>query len=503
MKSKKLLCSLLSLGFMMSSSCSAIFAIENSYAPGVTVEANTTGENTDSDYIVTFVYEDIDDEREAVKVELTGGFQFYNPDEVGDYNAAGDNSAIPSYTAYEYEKGMFPAGYGINNDTAIYELKQIEGERFEIALPLPADLYYYDYVVYYDDGSSVTIQDPANPSPANAFNGHDAGHSLVYVGDSTTAIAGQEYVYPRTDGKTGTYSFVTYTAIDGTEQPLGVYLPYGYDASQTYKTIYVSHGGGGNEAEWMSIGAIPNIMDNLIAEGSVADAIVVTMDNTHFGWDNDTIVPNVVDYIIPYIEDNYSVSTEAKDRAFCGLSMGSMTTNMMLRNVPGEFGYYGPFSGGNRDLDGNNYDAEALNNVTIYMTAGCIDMALNNNQGISSVDFMEMLDSINVDYTFELKNGAHDWYVWRDSFTTFVKDVLWDNISVDETENPIEDEINDGNEETPTEEEVVQEDSKNDVQNVEKESVKTGDQTNMVLPVVLLGISAIGIVYAIRKKSLI
>ena len=37
------------------------------------------------------------------------------------------------------------------------------------------------------------------------------------------------------------------------------------------------------------------------------------MDNTYFEWDYDKIVPNVTDYI-PYIEENYSVSKDAKDR---------------------------------------------------------------------------------------------------------------------------------------------------------------------------------------------
>ena len=59
---------------------------------------------------------------------------------------------------------MFNTGYGLNNDTAIYELTETKDERFEITLPLPGNLYYYDYTVTYADGTTVTIQDPANPS---------------------------------------------------------------------------------------------------------------------------------------------------------------------------------------------------------------------------------------------------------------------------------------------------------------------------------------------------
>lgn len=457
------------------------------YPVGVSVEENTNLAYV-APYQATFVYEDNDD-RNAVSVQLTGGFQFYKPEEVGNYDAAGDNSAIPSYNAYEYQEGMFASGYGINGDSAVYELSQTTGERFEITIPLPANLYYYDYIVHYSDGTSENIQDPANKSEANV-NGHDAGHSLLYVGNSSTAMSGQENVYARDDENTGSYSFVTYNAIDGTKQPLGIYLPNHYSTDKTYKTIYVSHGGGGNEAEWMTIGAIPNIMDNLIADGEIAEAIVVTMDNTYLGWDYEKIVPNTVENIIPFIEANYSVSHEAKDRAFCGLSMGSMTTNTMLRDVPNEFGYYGAFSGGNADLDPTHYDADAIKNATLYLTAGCIDMAYNNNMGISSVDFLKMLDDLGIDYTWELKNGAHDWYVWRDSFTTFAKDILWD---VEKT--PIE-----PDQPTP----VVPDDTQTTPTDTNKPvtatDVNTGDYTNVFGFIGLAGVAMAAGAYLVIKK---
>jgi len=381
-------------------------------------------------YEVTFVYEDTD-ERDAVDVYVSGRLQFYKEEECRSFDASGDNSGIPMYTADQYEDGMFATGYGLNGSAA-YTMKETADERFELTLKLPADLYDYDYYVLYDgekdeegNDSYTKIQDPANPAPENENNGHNSGHSLVYVGSGEDAPEGEEYIYPRTDDKTGTVEFVTYTAVDGTEQPLGVYLPYGYDSSKTYPTIYVSHGGGGNEEEWMGIGAVPNIMDNLIAEGLTEEAVVVTMDNTYFGWDYDKVIPNVVEYIVPFIEENYSVSKEVDDRAFCGLSMGSMTTNTMMEREPEEFRYFGAFSGGNPDLDAANYNADALNEDVLYLTAGCIDMAYNNNMGISSMDYLGLLEDLGVEYSFDLINGAHDWGVWRKSFTSFVKDYVW------------------------------------------------------------------------------
>ena len=458
------------------------------YPTGVSVTENTN-ENYSADYMAHFVYEDANPNKTAIKVKVYGGFQFYKPEEVKDFVGLEDNSNIPTYSVYDYADGMFSTGYGINNNDCYYTLNPtIKDERFEIDLPLPGNLYVYDYKVYYNDGSVETIQDPTNPAPGNDKNGKNAGHSLLYVGSSNDTAKGQEYIYARNDDKVGSYSFVTYKAIDGTEQYLGVYLPKGYDSSKTYKTIYVSHGGGGNEAEWMTVGAVPNIMDNLLADNEVADCIVVTMDNTYFEWDYDKIVPNVTDYIIPYIEENYSVSKDAKDRAFCGLSMGGQTTSTIIRMSPESFGYYGVFSNGNQDLNPASWNVDAMKNKTIYITAGCVDTAYNRTvspggPGVppsSALGFVGLLNDLGVEHSFELKDGAHDWGVWRDSFTTFVKDYLWD---VEEVKD--EPTVNPGDTTKP----VV--------------SVKTGDSLD-IMPYALgtlLGIASLSGMLIKRKRS--
>ena len=321
---------------------------------------------------------------------------------------------------------MFAGGYNLNGDAANYSMTEIEDEIFEVTIPLPANEYFYAFNIEYSDGSSETnVKDPANPALAN--DGSDAKWSLFYVGNGETK--GQEYISPRTDGKTGTYSFVNYLAEDGTTQPLGIYLPNGYDANKTYKTIYVSHGGGGNEVEWMTIGAVPNIMDNLIADSLTKEAIVVTMDNTYFNWDYDRIINNLFNNILPYIETHYNVSKEVNDRAFCGLSMGSMTTTTLYQTHPDQFGYFGCFSGANVPVDVSK--VAHLDQPNLYITAGCIDMALMNDSYNTASDrtttgFVDKLNTLNLtNYKLEILNGAHDWYVWRESFTNFVKDHLW------------------------------------------------------------------------------
>lgn len=48
----------------------------------------------------------------------------------------------------------------------------------------------------------------------------------------------------------GTVTYISYTDIKGDPRSLGVYLPAGYDRTKEYPVVYVSHGGGGDEADW-------------------------------------------------------------------------------------------------------------------------------------------------------------------------------------------------------------------------------------------------------------
>ena len=127
------------------------------------------------------------------------------------------------------------------------------------------------------------------------------------------------------------HEYVEYKGTRSEHQDLEVYLPAGYDANREtpYRVIYLSHGAGGNETYWMNQPQGENVMDHMIAENPDQEAIVVSMDNTLYSWDYYQIGENVTKYIIPYMEANYNVSKEAKDRAFAGFSMGSMTTTYM------------------------------------------------------------------------------------------------------------------------------------------------------------------------------
>ena len=61
-------------------------------------------------------------------------------------------------------------------------------------------------------------------------------------------------------------------------------------------------------------------MDNLIADGEVADAIVVTKDNIYFNFEKGDSLKNLTECIMLHIEKNYSVSANPQDKVLAGLS---------------------------------------------------------------------------------------------------------------------------------------------------------------------------------------
>ena len=380
--------------------CNEEEADTSSYIPGVTV----------NDHDATFVYKD--DNTDILKVELYGGFQF---------NKEGDTTG---YSAFEYEDGMYPVGYVYDNSTYLhYTMDKIGTDTYTITLPLPSNEYFYKYEITYKDGTTEQIYDPANMPLKNIDS--DANWSLFYVGNAEDASEGQEYIYAR-DDQNGTLTFVTYTAIDGSEQPLGIYLPYGYDESKEYKVLYLSHGGWGNEVEWDTIGSAVNIFDNLIAEGEVEPTIVVTMDNDALDFFTDTPINNLIECIIPYMEANYSVVKDASGRAVAGLSAGGTYAAKAIAYYNEYFDYYGVWSP--RDtvvaplIEDGTVDPTGFDHAVYYIGVGCQDIELRQSQEQLLYD---TLTKLGCDASFDYVNGEHDWYVWRNLLTNFAKDYLW------------------------------------------------------------------------------
>ncbi len=65
------------------------------------------------------------------------------------------------------------------------------------------------------------------------------------------------------------------SAVTGTRRKANVYLPPGYSSDRKYPVLYLLHGIGGDETEWIRFATPDALFDNLIADKAAVPMIVV------------------------------------------------------------------------------------------------------------------------------------------------------------------------------------------------------------------------------------
>jgi len=230
----------------------------------------------------------------------------------------------------------------------------------------------------------------------------------------------------------GKVEVATYKNYSGEEKRMHVYLPPNYqtNATATYPTLYLNHGGGGDDTNWTSTdargGSANFILDNLIAAGK-AKPMVVVMPNTHAcasatpsapGKD-DACTQEYLKDIIPYVEHHYRVKADRADRAIAGLSMGGfvvMNTGLPHLDTFSELFVYssGYFPDQQKAFEDNYQEllkdpqTNDLFRVPFYMSAGETDIALKNGQAVMSV-----INKYGIRNFWVLSSGGHEMANWR------------------------------------------------------------------------------------------
>lgn len=134
---------------------------------------------------------------------------------------------------------------------------------------------------------------------------------------------------------------------------VNVLLPIGYDEEKEYPVLYILHGYWDNE-EWMArdIVHIPEMLTNLVADGEAEEMIVVCPyifcskelawctgmdDKNTLAYDN--FINDFMTDLKPFIEENFSVSTDREKTAITGFSMGGRESLFIGVRHPELFGY--------------------------------------------------------------------------------------------------------------------------------------------------------------------
>jgi enterochelin esterase-like enzyme len=204
-----------------------------------------------------------------------------------------------------------------------------------------------------------------------------------------------------------------------------VYTPPNYDAKRAkpYPTLWLSHGGGGNEMEWSTQGAAANILDNLINTGEI-QPVVVVMPNAGGFPESDLFEAydlDLINVMIPFVESRYHVSKSAMDRAFSGLSMGGMLTNTFMFRRPEVFQYYGMMSAGlpPEFQTPTPAQAAALKGKVVWLGSGWQDFIHAAGFKTTSTTHngpakqVSAFAAAGIPLVTNYVHGGHQWYVWR------------------------------------------------------------------------------------------
>ncbi len=211
-----------------------------------------------------------------------------------------------------------------------------------------------------------------------------------------------------------------------------VYTPPGYSKDKKYPVLYLLHGIGGDEKEWLNGGHPQVILDNLYAENKIEPMIVVLPNGRAMKDDRATgniMAPDKVQAfatfekdllndLIPYIEKKYPVIKDSEHRAIAGLSMGGgQSLNFGLGNLD-KFAWVGGFSSAPNtkvpeQLLPNPEDARKKLKL-LWISCGDRDGLITFSRRTH-----DYLIKNNVDHVYFIEPGYHDFKVWKNGLYMF------------------------------------------------------------------------------------
>ncbi len=221
----------------------------------------------------------------------------------------------------------------------------------------------------------------------------------------------------------------------GTDRKALVYTPPGYSKDKKYPVLYLLHGIGGDEKEWLRGGHPEVIFDNLYADKKMEPMIVV-MPNGR-AMKDDRATGNVFDGekvqafatfekdlltdLIPFVENIYPVFTDSEHRAIAGLSMGGgQSLNFGLGHLD-TFAWVGGFSSAPntrmpRELIPD--PAEATRQLKLlWISCGGNDGLITFSE--RTHDYLVANDVPHVYHV--IPGGVHDFKVWKESLYLFAQ----------------------------------------------------------------------------------
>ena len=286
--------------------------------------------------------------------------------------------------------------------------------------------------------TSFAQEKPAEASPERARA--NFARPIVLAPDDVRAFpeAPEGFKTPQAGVPQGKLEAFEYdSTVTKTRRKANVYLPPGYSPEKKYPVLYLLHGIGGDETEWIRFTSPNVILDNLIGAGKAVPMIIVLPNGRALADDRAEGNPftpekvagfaaferDLLDCLIPAIQAKFSTYTDREHRALAGLSMGGgQTLNFGLAHLD-TFAWIGAFSSAPNTKPPADLmpdpDAVKAQLKLFYLSCGNKDGLINFSQAVHVY-----LKEHNVPHIWNVDDHGHDAETWGSNLYHFTQRIF-------------------------------------------------------------------------------
>ena len=234
----------------------------------------------------------------------------------------------------------------------------------------------------------------------------------------------------------GRMQIVDYESLSlGSTRRAVIYTPPNYQPDQTYPVLYLLHGIGDTEMGWWRKGDVDIILDNLIAD-KLIEPLIVVMPNGRAGRTTTVDSPRSAQFtafaafeddllqdLVPYVDQHYAVKADRNQRALAGLSMGggqSLNFGLGHLDVFSWIGAFSPAPNAKAVSELIPQPARTIEKLNLlWLSCGDSDRLMN-----ISKSFHEGLEIRNVPHVWHVNVGGHTWPVWKRDLYFFIQRIF-------------------------------------------------------------------------------
>lgn len=289
--------------------------------------------------------------------------------------------------------------------------------------PVSPDIYPYNFNV---DG--VSVMDPAN---VHFFPNERFKASLVDI------PADKPLIHALRNVPHGKVSYEYYPSLEGTTGAVVVYTPPGYDKNTTekYPVFYLISGTTDTEETFFKVGRTNFILDNLIAEGKARPMIVVmpygnplariaehtgkpkpadptSRDGVDARNRAKLFETDLLQHIMPFVEQNYRTHRDRNNRAIGGFSRGGGQTLRAAFGNMDKFAWicsYGSYLSPDEMENSFRHIGEKPETTNKQLKLLWVSVGNEDFLYKGTLEFLEYLKAKKIEHKSVISSGGHTW----------------------------------------------------------------------------------------------